>query len=86
MNKEITVIVNKLSNEVDNFNYAIFEDKHDQLIKEVIEVSEKFAIKFAVWITFNCAIGGSKDGWYIYKNQEWKTSDELLEIYKKEQE
>jgi len=32
MRKEITVIVNRLSSEVDNFNYAIFEDKHDQLI------------------------------------------------------
>jgi len=91
MNKEITIIVNKLSSEVDNFNYAIFEDKHEQLIKEVVEVSEKFAIDFNKWIKNNFSLHQKGEKYYLrISSILWKdntptvlySEKELLEIYK----
>lgn len=85
MNKEITVIVNKLSSEVDNFNYAIFEDKHEQLIKEVVEVSEEFAILFADWILnnmFEMRTDNHQDWWGKLNEEKDYTSKDLLNLFK----
>lgn len=51
-------------------------------VRERVLVSEKYSIGFALWISKNCEIGTSKDGWFIYKNKGWLTSDECLELYK----
>jgi hypothetical protein len=55
--------------------------------KRKAEVAEEFAIEFADWI--NSVSYRSFDGnWYLTKNDEdiKKTTEELLEIYKKEKE
>jgi len=81
MKKEITILVNKLSSEVDNFNYAVFEDKHEQLINEVIQISEKFAIDFAEWMFINYP---NQYKVYRYKEERgFYTTEKLLEMYKK---
>ena len=85
MNKEITVIVNKLSSEVDNFNYAIFENKHEQLINEVIGVSEKFAIDFADWILnnrFEMRTDNHQDWWGKLNEEKDYSSKELFNLFK----
>ena len=43
------------------------------------------AINFGIWLSLNCKQSNSKDAWWIY-NKKWKTTHELLEIYKKEKE
>ena len=85
MKKEITCLVNKLSSEVDNFNYAIFEDKHEQLIKEIVEVSKKNSIDFAEWILFERLEmrDDNHQRWWGKLNEEKNyTSKELFEIFK----
>ena len=53
-------------------------------VSERVLVSEKYTIDFALWLSVNCQIGNSKDGWFIYQNKEWLTSNECLEIFKRE--
>jgi hypothetical protein len=37
-------------------------------------------IEFGVWLSINCVISNSHDGWVIYE-KEHKTIDEVYEIY-----
>ena len=48
------------------------------------EIADEHAIDFALWLSVNCIIGTSKDGWFIYQNKEWLTADECLDIFKRE--
>ncbi len=53
------------------------------ILEKYEKIADEFAIGFAVWISINCELSYSKDAWWIY-NSTWITTDELLEIYKKE--
>lgn len=75
MKKDLIFLINSLSSEVDNFNYAIFENKHDELIEKSVEIAENFAIGLVEWISVN---GYNID--YFVGNERLS---ELLEIYKK---
>ncbi len=73
--------VDFLANALDiNTKSLIFEQA-----KEIEkQQKDKFAIGFGVWLSMNCQQSNSKDAWWIFKCN-WITTDELLEIYKKEQ-
>ena len=53
-------------------------------VRERVLVSEKFTIEFALWLSVNCEIGTSRDGWYIYQNKEWLCANECLDKFKEE--
>jgi hypothetical protein len=53
-------------------------------VRERVLVSEKFTIEFALWLSVNCEIGTSRDGWYIYQNKEWLCVNECLDKFKEE--
>jgi hypothetical protein len=63
------------------------EEKSKAIMQFILEKRQneldEFAIGFAVWLSMNCEQSNSKDAWWIYKSN-WITTDELLEIYKKE--
>lgn len=44
------------------------------------EFAQLKAIEFGCWLSANCEMSDSKDGWYIYKNV-WKTTDECYYIF-----
>ncbi len=50
---------------------------------ECEKIADDYAIDFALFLSSNCKTNGDKDGWWFYKN-EWKTTNEVLEIFKKE--
>ena len=79
MNNDLIFLINRLSTEVDNFNYAIFEDKHDELIVKITEITEKFTIEFSKWLIKKCDF--QKHGVWLYKGMEM-TQEELLEAFK----
>lgn len=54
-----------------------------QNAKECEQIADEYAIEFALFLSLNCEINGDKDGWWFYNNQ-WKTTKELSEIFKKE--
>ena len=47
------------------------------------KIADEFAIEFALFLSKECETNGDKDGWWFY-NKTWKTTNELLEIFKKE--
>jgi hypothetical protein len=55
----------------------------DNVESKCEKIADEFVIGFGVWLSINCEQSNSKDGWWIY-NSNWITTDELLEIYKKE--
>jgi hypothetical protein len=52
-------------------------------VKQCEQIADDFAIGFGVWLSMNCEQSNSKDAWWIFKSN-WITTDELLVIYKKE--
>ena len=47
------------------------------------KIADDYAIKFALFLSKECETNGDKDGWWFY-NKKWKTTNELLETFKKE--
>ena len=47
------------------------------------KIADDYAIQFALFLALECETNGDKDGWWFY-NKKWKTTNELLEIFKKE--
>ena len=83
--------IEELAKEYANRHLDVSEELGTYLVKSVFldgaeyqrEKQDEFAIWFGVWLSMNCEPSNSKDAWWIY-NSNWITTDELLEIYKKE--
>jgi hypothetical protein len=57
--------------------------KNKMLTNGEIKIADDYAIEFALFLSTECETNGDKDGWWFY-NKTWKTTNELLEIFKKE--
>lgn len=53
-------------------------------VEECVKITEEFAVNFAKWIRTNAYDTGEK--WYYQEDNETYTTEELLEIYKKQLE
>jgi hypothetical protein len=58
-------------------------EKENYNAKECEQIADDYAIEFALFLSKECETNGDKDGWWFY-NKTWKTTNELLEIFKKE--
>jgi uncharacterized protein YuzE len=58
-------------------------EMHDKGFDSVQQLNDDYAISFALFLSTECETNGDKDGWWFY-NKTWKTTNELLEIFKKE--
>ena len=47
------------------------------------KIADDYAINFALFLSIQFETNGDKDGWWFY-NKTWKTTNEMLEIFKKE--
>ena len=52
-------------------------------ISNLEKIADDYAISFALFLSTECKTNGDKDGWWFY-NETWKTTNELLEIFKTE--
>jgi hypothetical protein len=58
-------------------------EMHDKGFDSVQQLNDDYAIEFALFLALECETNGDKDGFWYYKTY-WKTTNELLEIFKKE--
>jgi len=65
-----------------SFNVSQNREKDENSIK-CEQIADDYAINFALFLSIQCETNGDKDGWWFY-NKKWKTTNEMLEIFKKE--
>jgi len=65
-----------------NTRASVFFDEGN--FNNVTDMLDEFAkikaIEFGCWLSSNCKMSNSKDGWYAYKD-EWITTDECYCIF-----
>ena len=75
----------------DKFKQWFINDEEDEHYEGMVEavsiehekIADEYAIQFALFLSTECETSGSRDGWWFYK-KHWKTTNEMLEQFKKE--
>jgi hypothetical protein len=77
------VTFNKLLEQAKEMEKQELIEMHDKGFDSVQQLNDDYAVSFALFLSTECETNGDKDGWWFY-NKTWKTTNELLEIFKKE--
>jgi len=67
-----------------NCDLPEFFERYNKAMEEQ-KKSEEEIVKFGLWLTQNCTPSSSKDGWWVFRDDIWLTTNECLDRFKEEQ-
>lgn len=67
----------------EQFTFNCRECDTEENAETSVKIADEHAVSFGIWLSVNCEQSNSRDAWWIYES-DWKTTDELLKIFKKE--